>query len=190
MPSEVAGGIHVDDELLALAAETLRSEDFQVAQTEQDGLMSVIAENHYFIVSVLAASTVDQLLQSEEAVVTSLIRRMKEAELGPKIWDAYVILLTQELMVDSGEHTEEIFALNYDTMSVRRIAHAGVSPTMADVRRALAPFVRPVELDDESVSEDPAGEFIAALIDRGVSSDLANQAVSVHMRGGKIDDVI
>ena len=190
MSSETESAIHVDDELLSLAAEVLNGEEFETQVVEVDDLTIVIAENLFFIIAVAAGSTIDQVLRMEDSVVSYLTDRMNQVELGPKVWDAYVILLTQEMIIDPGRRTQALFALNYDTSSVRRIAHAGVEPTMSDVRNALAPFVRPVELDDPSVSGDPFESFVAALIDEGVPKSLARKSVTVFRKGGDIDDVL
>ena len=80
------------------------------------------------------------------------MQRLTASDAGPKRWDAYLILLTQERSPETSDTTRELFNINYDTTGLRRLAHTGVDATLTAVRQALIPFVAPIELDDPSVA--------------------------------------
>jgi len=182
--------IQSDPELLALARAVLSGEQYRVEEVSDHGIPMLLAENYYFIVGVAAAPTIAQLVLAEGVAEDVLARRLGEADVGPKVWDAYLILLTQEGLSEGGEATRNLFRINYDTQAIRRIAHSGVGPTLAEVRHALTPFVVPIELDDPTIAGDAFKSFTDALIQRGISRELATRAVAAFRQGGRIDDLI
>jgi hypothetical protein len=182
--------VRSDDELVALAKAALTSEGYRVEEVEANSLRMLVAENRYFIVAVVATSTIQQLLLGEDTASRLLQERLIGADVGPKVWDLYLVLLTQERLPNGGEVTRNLFAINYDTRGIRRIVHSGVAPTLTAVRAALTPFVRPVELDDPGIAADPFQSFIYALTERGVDLDTASRAVSAFRQGVSIDDAL
>ena len=183
-------GVRNDQDLLALARAILESEDYVVEAVDEKGLEVLVGENRYFIVSVVAVPTIAQLLIAEGIAERFLTAQMEEADLGPKVWDAYLILLTQERLPDGGEVTRDLFAINYDTRAIRRIAHSGVDPTLSAVRTALTPFVKPIELDDPEITRDPFELFSDALIRRGVEPGVVSRAIPAFKQGADLDDAL
>jgi hypothetical protein len=178
-----------DRELLSLATSILLEQGYEVEPIDLDATL-VLAENPYFLVGVSAAPTIAQLLEAEGVAEATLARRLADADAGPKRWDAYLVLLTQERSPDNIEVTRELFDINYDTKRVRRIAHSGVDTTLASVRTALAPFVSPIQLDDPSLTADAFIFFLDALAARGVERDLAIRAIAAFQQGVPLGDVL
>ena len=178
-----------DRELLALARSILSQENF-VVEDVTDDLSLLLAENAYFLVGVAATPTIAQLLMVESAAVETILARLNASDPGPKRWDAYLILLTQERSPESRSTTRDLFEINYDTANLRRISHAGVRPTLSDVRDALTPFVAPIKLDDPTIARDAFDGFIEGLTARGVDRDLARRAVSAFQQGVPLGDIL
>lgn len=59
----------------------------------------------------------------------ALAQRIESAALGPKKWDTYLVLLTQEKSAEDDDVTRDLYAINFDRSRLRRIAHTGVDPT-------------------------------------------------------------
>ena len=140
-----------DPELLALARSILNEEEYVVEEVHEP-ISLVLAENRYFLIGVAATSTIAQLLVAESVAEGMIMQRLTASDAGPKRWDAYLILLTQERSPETSDTTRELFNINYDTTGLRRLAHTGVDATLTAVRQALIPFVAPIELDDPSVA--------------------------------------
>jgi hypothetical protein len=152
-----------DPDLFTLAREVLGEEGYVIQEVNETGLDVLLAENPYFIVAVATAPTIDELILAEGRGEEILQARLRGADVGPKVWDAYLVLLTQERLVDGGEATRQLFSINYDTRAIRRIAQSDVNPTLRDVRLALRPFVAPLELDDRTIAMDAFSTFVDAL---------------------------
>jgi hypothetical protein len=178
-----------DRELLALARSVFVDEGYAVEDVTGD-ISLLLAENPYFLVAVSATSTIAQLLLAEPLAEAAVSHRLAASDPGPKRWDAYLILLTQERSPENRQTTRDLFEINYDTSNLRRIAHAGVQATLAAVRDALTPFVAPIELDDPSIARDPFDAMVAALAARGVDRDLASRAAAAFKQGVPLGDVL
>lgn len=178
-----------DRELMALARSILNEENYAVESVEGD-ISMLLAENAYFVVGIAAASTIAQLLVAESIASGMIANRLAESNPGPKRWDAYLILLTQERSPETNDTTRDLFNINYDTTGLRRIAHTGVDATLTAVRNALTPFVAPIELDDPSIATDAFTSFVEALASRGVERELANRAVNAFRQGVHLGDVL
>lgn len=176
-----------DRDLLGLARTVLVSEGFEVEMFEGE-VPLLLAENKYFVVGVAATATIRDLIQAEGLAAQGLTERMSKADAGPKLWDAYLVLLTQERSPDAGSVTRELYQINYDTSRLRRLAHTGVPGTVAGVRTALTPFVRPITLDSPIVQIDPFDSMIASLTLQGVDRELAARAVDAFRQGGNVGD--
>jgi hypothetical protein len=167
----------------------LADEGYSVEDIEA-GLSVLLAENRYFVIAVVAVPTISQVLVAEGMAEAILLDRVASSDAGPKRWDAYLILLTQEQSPESGAAARELFTINYDTAGLRRIVHTDVAPRLSSVRRALAPFVRPITLDDPSIATDPFESLLEALAERGVERDLATRAVTAFRQGVRLVDAL
>lgn len=181
--------VRSDDELLRLAGSVLEGQGFHV-ETLGDGIDLVLAENRYFVVAVAATNTIRDLIMAEPVAFGALAQRTDAATLGPKKWDTYLVLLTQERALGDEEVTKDLFAINYDTSRSRRIAHTGVDPTPDDMSRALAPFIEPATSTTFAVEADPLRSLLDVLVARGVDADLAQRAVTAFDQGASLDDVL
>jgi hypothetical protein len=184
--SDAAQGIRADAELLALARAVLVDEGYVVEDVAADGVPLLLAENRYFVLGVVAAATIAQIVVAEGWAEEFLAGRLRSADVGPKVWDAYLILLTQERLPEGGDATRKLFEINYDTRGIRRIAHAGVFPRLTDVRNALTPFVAPIELDDPTIATSVFESFIESLVARGIDREVAVRAVTASRQGADI----
>lgn len=179
-----------DTELLEPATRLLLDEGFAVDEVSHDAGDFLLFENRFFIVALAATATLSDLLRAEPIVDAYLRRRLAEADVGPKIWDAYLVLITQERALDEGAGLHPLFAINYDTKGLRRIARTGVEPTTAGVRGALAPFVEPLMLAGAGLPFDSLEAFESALVSEGVVPELARRAIGIFTQGGRLEDAV
>lgn len=187
--SHTPGSASSDAELLLLARDVLRTAGFAVEEVAGEPSL-ILAEDRYFVVAVAATPTIAQLLVAEGATELALTERLSQSDAGPKVWDAYVVLLTQERSVESDEASRALYEINYDTARMRRIAHVGVDASISGMREVLAPFVAPRALVDTSVSERPMGLLLQALLSHGVEQGLAARAVAAFDQGASLVDVL
>lgn len=177
-----------DDDLLQVTRSVLTDQGFQVGSL--GGTIDlVLAENNYFVVAVAAMNTIGELIQAEPVALDALGQLLESAILGPKKWDTYLVLLTQEKSAEDDDVTRDLYAINYDTSRLRRIAHTGVDPTPDAVSHALAPFVAPSS--KTLVGQADAFEsLLQALVSRGVDEALAQRAITAFEQGATLDDVL
>lgn len=178
-----------DEDLLSIAESVLNSQGYLVENLD-DPMDLLLAENAYFVVAVVAFHTIQDLRIAQGPAEEALAERLATASIGPKKWDAYLVFLTQENAPEDDLTTRELYAINYDTTRLRRIAHTGVSVTPESVSHALAPFVAPLEGNATDIHEDPFGRLLAALEARGVDRDLADRAIAAFEQGASLDDVL
>ncbi|MFX1821791.1 hypothetical protein PV768_18590 [Pseudarthrobacter sp. CC4] len=178
-----------DDELLGFTKTVLSEQGFQV-ETMGENIELILAENNYFVVAVAAMNTIRNLILAEPIIFESLSQRIESVALGPKKWDTYLVLLTQEKSAEDNAVTRDLYAINHDTSGVRRIAHTGVDPTPEAVRHALAPFIEPVTLATTVAHTDALESLLHTLISHGVDEELAQRAVTAFEQGGSLDDVL
>jgi hypothetical protein len=150
----------------------------------------LLAENAYFLVGVVATSTISQLLAAEGLAEAAISDRLANENVGPKKWDAYLMLVTQELSPETSSVTKGLFEINYDTSRLRRIAHAGVAPSNAAMRSVLAPFIAPMELTDPTITENPFQSMIRALASNGVERQFAQRAIDAFEQGVPLGNVL
>lgn len=177
-----------DDELLRVTRTVLADQGFHV-ETVSGSIDLVIAENRYFVVAVAAMNTIGDLIQAEPVAFQALAGLLESAALGPKKWDTYLVLLTQERSAEGDDVTRDLYAINYDTSRLRRIAHTGVDPTPDAVGHALAPFVEPSP-SATAAQADAFDSLLRTLISRGVDEDLAQRAITAFEQGATLDDVL
>ncbi len=181
--------VSADRELLALARSVLVDEGYAVEDLPgEPGLL--LAENAYFFIGVSATPTISQLVVAQPLAELAIWDRLSQSNAGPKRWDAYLILLTQERSPETRQTTRDLFEINYDTRNLRRIARAGVEATLVAVREALTPFVAPIALDDPSIASDPFDALTEALAARGVERALATRATAAFKQGVPLGDVL
>lgn len=178
-----------DSELLRIV-ETVMTEQGYYVEVLSGGIDLLLAENAYFVVAVAATNTIGDLLHFQGAAESSLTQRIDSSTVGPKKWDTYLVLLTQERSPEVDDVTRDLYAINYDTTRLRRIAHTGVDATTEAVNRALAPFVAPAVISDTGVQHNAFGAFLQELVIRGVEEDLARRAISAFEQGASLDDVL
>lgn len=178
----------VDEDLLALARTVLAESGFVAELVHSETVL--LAENQFAIVALAATPTLADLLAAEATVESFLRARIAEANVGPKVWDAYLVLLTQDSSQSPGRNYQRLFEINYDTHEFRRIARVGVGPTFREVRSALTPFVEPLRLDEAGLSVDPLDSLPAALNRHGIDMDIAERAVDIFRQGGRLDDAL
>lgn len=178
-----------DRELLHIARDVLQGQGYAV-ELATNGIDLILAENPYFIVAVAATNTIQDLLLSEGSAESMIAERLSSGAAGPKVWDAYLVLLTQERSSEDDATTRDLYAINYDTARLRRIAHTGVDATSVAVAHALAPFVAPTEETDLDLHDDPFLAFVDALASRGVARDIANRAVTAFEQGASLNDIL
>lgn len=178
-----------DNELLRIAKVVLSGQGFHTESVTGD-IDLVFAENSYFIVAVAAMNTIRDMIFGEPAAFEALVHRIEKVALGPKKWDTYLVLLTQERSAEDDDVTRDLYAINYDTSQLRRIAHTGVDPTPEAVSHALAPFIEPTTSLTSSAQADPLNSLLGALISRGVDQELAQRAIAAFEQGASLDDVL
>lgn len=177
-----------DAELLRVTGTVLADQGFHV-QNVSGSIDLVLAENNYFVVAVAAMNTIGDLIQAEPIAFEALAQLIESAALGPKKWDTYLVLLTQEKSAEDDNVTRDLYAINYDTSRLRRIAHTGVDPTPDAVRHALAPFVEPSS-NTSAAQADAFDSLLRALISRGIDGELAQRAIAAFEQGAMLDDVL
>lgn len=178
-----------DEELLSFTKTVLSEQGFQVETTGED-IELIFAENSYVVLAVAAMNTIRNLILAEPIVYEALSQRIESVALGPKKWDTYLVLLTQEKSAEDDAVTRDLYAINHDTSRVRRIAHTGVDPTLEAVRHALAPFIEPITLAPSAAHTDALKSLLQTLISHGVDEEFAQRAVTAFEQGATLDDVL
>jgi hypothetical protein len=180
--------------ILSAAAEILAQDDFTVRRHEltvsedagttgSDGIPDadaadevLLAEDPYFVLAAVATPSVARLRLVEPFLSSYLASRMAERPVGDKVWDGYVVLLTEERFSDL-EATSSVFDLLYDTSYVRRMVSLGVRPTKSSLRDALRPFLALQRVEVREVLGDVLHDLADALATEGVERSVASQAV-------------
>ncbi len=176
------------DALLALAADILRSGGYAIEPFEVDfQTKGLRAENLLFVVNVVSAPTMTDLVRMNGAVSGKLAREFSEG-MGPKRWDGYLVLLTQESVLDIGEATVQLYNLSYDTSVVRRIARAGVEASLSAIREILRPFL-PLEPHGLDSFGDPLELLRAELVLQGIPDAVALRTVSAFREDKSLRNV-
>lgn len=179
-----------DADVFAIAQRILPEASY-VTEVNTDGEESILlAENAYSIIGLAATATINDLYMAEPLVEALLQTRLDGVDIGAKLWDAYIVLLTREVAGETAMSLGHLFSINYDTRGYRRLARIGVDPTIRGVRNALGPFVAPVKLEDVSLLESPLTAMSEALVKHGIDGLLAGRAIEIFQQGGDLDDVI
>lgn len=180
-------------EVLAIAAEVLTRDDFTVRRHELsldegpdhagNGLHGpdsfeevLLAEDPYFVVAAAAATSLARVRLVEPFLSAYLSERMAERPAGDKIWDGYVLLLTEERFVDL-DGTTSVYDLLYDTSYVRRMVSLGVRPNSQSLSKALRPFLALRRVEVREVLGDVLRDLADALATEGIERTQAAKAV-------------
>ena len=185
-----APSFRTDEDLFALARSVLAEAGFAQEEVKLQDTSVLLAENAYCIVALVATPTMDDLVAAEPHVEAFLHKAVEGADIGPKLWDVYAVLLTQESPEGHGDGLRPLYKINYDTHDFRRMARVGIEATIQGVRNALTAFVDPVKLEDRELATAPLEALSAELISFGVDESVAIRAVEIYQRGGQLDDVI
>lgn len=178
-----------DDELLRIAKTVLSAQGFHI-EGMSGTIDLLLAENSYFVVAIATTNTIRDLIFAEQVAFEALVQRIESAALGPKKWDTYLVLLTQEKSPEGEDTTQDLYAINYDTSRLRRIAHTGVDPTPEAVGHALAPFAEPTTFAAPAAQTDALNSLEHALVSRGINKELAQRAITAFAKGATLDDVL
>lgn len=178
-----------DEDLLNIAKTVLSEQGFHI-ESVSGNVDLILAENSYFVVAVAAMNTTRDLILAEAVAFNALAERIESVSLGPKKWDTYLVLLTQEKSAEDDEVTRDLYSINYDTSRLRRIAHTGVDATPEAVSHALAPFVEPAASAASAAQDDALDSLLRVLITRGVDRELARRAITAFEQGASLDDVL
>ena len=183
-------GFRTDEDLFAFARNVLSEAGFAQEEVKLQDTAVLLAENEYCIVALAATPTMDDLVAAEPHLEAYLNKGVGGADIGPKIWDIYVVLLTQEKPSEQGSGLLPLFEINYDTRGFRRMARVGIEATTQGVRNALIPFVPPVKLEDKEITTAPLVALSDELISRGIEESVATRAVEIYQTGGQLDDAL
>ena len=186
----VASDFRTDADLFDIARVLFEAAGFANEEVDLSGGRVLLAENAYCIVALTATPTLNDLVTVEPHVTDLLRERVHAANIGPKLWDAYVVLLTQERPSDHGVGLHPLFDLAYNTHGSRRIARVGVQPTPHGVRGALTPFLAPIQLENAGLATSPLMALLANLVTYGIDRTLATRAVEAFRQGGHVDDIL
>jgi hypothetical protein len=174
--------------LLQDADALLKEAGFATSRSELTGaeLPSLLAEDRFFVLAVVAAPTLGDARRGEPFAVSGLLDRLTAAEAGAKRWDAYVVLLAAE-PIETAEQTREVVDLQYNTRGVRRIVATGVGDRES-IRAALRPFL-PLPPTSPGGLGNALDELVDQLILNGVPEDAAPRYVAAFAQHGTLDDV-
>jgi hypothetical protein len=183
--------------VLATAADVLTADSFVIERVELEAQVTppdirdpepsltsaeaLLAEDPYFVLLVVAGSTLEELETLESTASAHLATRLTERPLGDKAWDGYVILLAQERLQDVDD-TTGVYDLLYDMSNVRRIVGLGIKPHPDSLRQALRPFLRLERLEVREVLTDVFDDLVDALATEGIDRGDATAAISEFRR--------
>jgi hypothetical protein len=177
-----------DNRLLDLAEAVLTEAGFAtrrafVASADAPWLL---AEDQLFVIAVIATKTLADARRLESYAATELLQRIATPVVGAKKWDAYLVLLAEQI-VDDPLETRQLVELQYNTRGVRRLVASGVSDraSIAPVLRPFLPLPRPVP---GGLSDSLTG-LAEQLVLNGIERDKAERYVAAFAQTGNLDDV-
>ncbi|HZW43607.1 MAG TPA: hypothetical protein VFF32_04330 [Dermatophilaceae bacterium] len=134
--------LQFDPALLGLAHRVLKRRGFLVREGALRGLADapwLLAESDDFVLAVVAGRGIADLELLESHAAPELGEMLAQGDLGPKRWDAYLVLMASG---DSDERgNREVVDLQYNTRALRRIVALGVSADEEAVLSVLATFM-------------------------------------------------
>lgn len=179
----------VDTNYLEIARTVLARNQFAtVLESTADGQPVLLAENAYFVLAVVAATTFKDLANREAYAADLLTKRVAASPAAGKRWDAYVVLIATEADGDASTFSE-LVKMNYNTSDLRRIARVGVEASPAGVRGVLRPFLPLSAPAADDASADPLVALEAQLPQFGVDRLFAARAIAAYRETGGVGDV-
>jgi hypothetical protein len=174
--------------LLRDADTLLREAGFSTSRSDVAGgeLPSLLAEDRFFVIAVVAAATLDEAWRGEPFAVNGLLDRLVTANAGAKRWDAYVVLLAAD-PIETSEQSRRVVDLQYNTRGVRRIVATGVADRDS-LAVALRPFL-PLPQTSAGGLGNALDELVDQLILNGVPADTAPRYVAAFAQQGTLDDI-
>lgn len=169
------------DSLLTDAGFTTRRGVFSSAMAP-----CLLAEDEFFVVVVIASPTLEETRRVESFAAAELLERVLNVGVGAKRWDAYLVLLAEEV-VDDVEHGREVVELQYNTRGVRRLVATGVSDRDS-LARALRPFL-PLPQPAPGGLSDALSDLTEQLVVNGIDRAHAARYVSAFDQTASLDDV-
>lgn len=180
--------LQFDPALLGLAQRVLKRRGFLVREGALSGLSNapwLFAESDDFVLAIVAGRRLPDLELLESHAAPEFSEMLTHADLGPKRWDAYLVLVASG---DSDERgNREVVDLQYNTRSLRRIVALGVSADEDAVLNVLATFM--------PLPDPPSGgltsaftELIEQLVINGVDRESAESAVEGYRRESMNDN--
>jgi hypothetical protein len=143
----------------------------------------LLAENAWFLLGVVAGTTLEDLRVLEDFAADELGELASDDELGAKRWDTHLVLLAaQDIDVGSGA---DAAAIQNDLRAMRRIIATGVAAEPRRLQAALASFL-PLPASSTTTAA-PLAELEAALVINGVAEEDAALAVAAFQQSGDLD---
>jgi hypothetical protein len=169
------------DPLLQIAAALLDKAEFATAKLELSvgGHELLLAENPYFIVAVAVSPSISGLRAIDDVASVELARRVAAADIGPKQWDAYLVLLTTQRAATSADDVASLAALAHDTRAVRRLVLTDVQPGTDSLARALRPFL---PLRSAPSSSEATADSLSLLREELVTQGLDPTSIGTALR--------
>lgn len=146
----------------------------------------LLAEDEFFIVAIVASQTLKEARRVESFAAAELLDHVAEARVGAKRWDAYLVLLAEEV-IDEVEQGRDLVELQYNTRGVRRLVATGVSDRDS-LMVALRPFL-PLPQPVPGGLSDALSDLTDQLVINGVDREQAARYVGAFDQRGSLDDI-
>jgi hypothetical protein len=146
----------------------------------------LLAENEFFVIAVAVAPTLTDAEAIESFAAAELLRRVSMGDVGGKRWDAYLVILCEELVSDP-DATRRLVELQYDMRGVRRLVSTGVTDS-GPVRDALRPFL-PLPPPMPGGVADAFSALVDQLTLNGIEQTKAQLYVTAYAERGDLDEV-
>lgn len=146
----------------------------------------LLAENKFFIIAIVVAPTLTDAERIESFAAAELLKRVSERDVGGKRWDAYLVILCEELVSDP-EATRRLVKLQYEMRGVRRLVATGVTDS-GPVRESLRPFL-PLPPPMPGGVADAFSALIDQLTLNGIDQTKAELYVTAYAERGDLDEV-
>lgn len=176
-----------DHPLVEQAAEILREHGLAAAPRVLAGLTEavLVIESPYLLAVLLAGERWSDLGDDVFNAQVALANWAGGLDTSSRRWDLYVVVLL-ERRPETAEEGAQIERIEADTSLTRKVVRSGVLTTDHDrVRDALRPLL-PLEPVGRTVLPDLAVALEERLRMHGVEPEIAEQAVSGFLRGGRI----
>jgi len=146
----------------------------------------LLAENEFFVIAVAVASALTDAERIESFAAAELLRRVSTRDVGGKRWDAYLVILCEELVTDP-EATRRVVELQYEMRGIRRLVATGVTDS-GPVRDALRPFL-PLPPPMPGGVADAFSALVDQLTLNGIEQTKAELYVTAYAESGGLDEI-